>query len=224
MGRGSGRHTPQRPPVVVEIDPDSPEGRQLGMSKRTQGVPSPIPGGRNHISNAPVIRQEVPIEEPGPEITDLNAHGVPHGTATTRERAEVERGPNTVHTNPPEHRPKVERPEPIPVRVVEDGNGNTYRSAAPHHVTAPAAGSDPILLCGRDAARVRVLLLNENASGSSHIRFAQRPSDLNAGGGSLLKAGANSYLALQTQDQLYGVSNDGTAATISIIQEFDQAW
>lgn len=223
MSRGQGKHTPRKP-VVTEIDPDSPEGRQLGMSRRTQGVPSPIPGGRNHISNAPVVRQEVPIPASDPEIVDLNAHGVPHGSATSRERAEVERGPNSIHQDPPRHHVPQEQPAPIPVRIVEDHNGSTYRSSAPRHVTVQPNIGDPILLCGRDPSRTSVMFLNEGTAGTSDIRFAQRPSDLNNGGGALLPAASTSYLRMHTQDQLYGISADGTAQTISIIQEFEQSW
>lgn len=223
MTRGLGKHT-GRKPVVVEIDPDSPEGKQLGMSRRMQGVPSVIPGGRNHISNAPVIRQEVPESAAGPEITDQNAHGVPHGSATTRERAEVERGPNSIHQDPPQTHAKEQRPAPIPVRIVEDHNGAAFRSAAPHHITVPANSGEPVRLCGRDDTRSRILLLNEGAAGTSNVRIAQRIADLNLGGGSLLSAAMTSYLALTTQDDLYALSNDGTAQTVSIIQEFEQNW
>jgi hypothetical protein len=155
----------------------------------------------------------------------MNAHGVPHGSATSRERAEVERGPNSVHQDPPQHRARVEQPAPIPVRVVEDHQGDSYRSAAPHRITVPAnTGTDPVRLCGRDPSRLEILLLNEGAAGTSNIRFAQRIADLNLGGGALLPAASNSYLRLRTQDDLYAVSNDGTAATISIIQVFEQDW
>lgn len=223
MSRGQGKHTPRKP-VVSEIDPDSPEGRQLGMSRRTQGIPSPIPGGRNHISNAPVIRQEVPITTPGPEIVDQNAHGVPHGSATTRERAEVERGPNSVHQDAPQHHGRTEQPAPIPVRIVEDHNGASFRTSAPHHITVPVQGGDPVRLCGRDTSRTSVMLLNEGAAATSNIRFAQRLSDLNMGGGAMLPAASTSYLRMHTQDELWGISNDGTAQTVSIIQEFEQYW
>lgn len=222
MSRASGRHKPQRTPVVVEIDPDSPEGRQLGMSKRTQGVPSPIPGGRPHILNAPVHRQETPVPDARPEITDQNAHGVPHGTATTRDRAEVERGPNTVHQDPPQHLPRSTNPPPIPVYVVQDHNSAVFRSSAPHHFALPASTGDAVRLCGRDPNRVRVLLLNEDTS--HDIRFAKSVADLNNGGGALLSHLGTSYLQLTTQDELYALAADSGTPTISVIQEFEQAW
>lgn len=222
MGRAHGRNGPPRPAVVVDIDPDSPEGRQLGMSRRTQGVPAPIPGGRPHISNAPVVRQTVPVPEPDPEITYLNSHGVPHGSATSRERAEVERGPNSVHQDPPEHRPRVEKPAPIPVFLVQDHNKDVYRTASPRHFVLNPSTGDAQRICGRDPSRARVLILNESTTGD--LRFARLIADLNGGGGALLSHLSTSYLALTTQDELYAISADGSSPTISVIQEFEQPW
>ena len=222
MSRSRGKHTGRS--AATAIDPDSPEGRQLGMSPRTQGVPSPIPGGRPHIQNAPTIRQEVPVPDAWPEVRDLNAHGVPPGSATTRERAEIERGPNTVHRGRPGHHPAKERPTPVPVYVVQDGEPDIIRSAAPRHFVLPAASGanvgDPVRICGRDGTRTEVQILNE--SSSSDIRFAQRPSDLANGGGALLPWPSNSWLTIKTQDELYAISKDTGTPTISVIQIFER--
>jgi len=220
MSRAHGKHTPRRP-VVEEIDPDSPMGHQLGMSRRTQGIPSPIPGGREHIANAPTIRQQVPIPDSRPEITDLNAHGVPHGTATNRERAEIERGPNTVHQRTPRTpTPVVDRPSPIPVYVVQDARPEVLRTAAPHHFQLQASTGEPVRLCGRDQTRESVMILNESTS--SDIRFAQRQADLGNGGGALLPWPSNSYLKINTQDELYAISKDSGTPVISVIQVFER--
>jgi hypothetical protein len=223
MGRAVGKHKGRRP-ASVAVDPESPEGRQLGMSPRTQGVPSPIPGGRPHIGNAPVVRQQVPIEDAKPEYRDLNAHGVPPGSGTTRERAEAERGPNTIHNAPPQHHQPVDKPHPIPVYVVQDSGPTVIRSAAPRHFTLPAASGaaagDPVRICGRDHTRTEVMLLNESTS--SDIRFAQRPDDLTNGGGGLLPWPANSYVTVKTQDELYAISKDTGTPTISVIQIYER--
>lgn len=222
MSRAQGKHTPRKP-VVEEVDPESPLGRQLGMSPRVQGTPSPIPGGRNHISNAPTSRQQAPIPAAGPEIDYFNAHGVPVGTATTRERAELERGPNTTHAHdvPPHLEGPRDKPVPVPVYLVEDDRQHVYRTAAPHSISVPGQGSDPVRLCGRDRSRSVVMLLNESTT--TDVRFAQRPSDLNNLGGALLPYPANSYLKLDTQDELWAVSATvGTAASVSIIQVFER--
>jgi hypothetical protein len=219
MGRAHGKHTPRKP-EIQEIDPESPLGRQLGMSPRTQGVPSVIPGGRLHISNAPTIRQQVPIEDARPEYHDLNAHGVPPGTATTRERAEVERGPNSVHLAPPEHEHRHERPLPIPVYVVQHDAPRVYRAAAPRHFQLQASTGEPVRICGRDLTRTEVMLLNESTS--SDIRYAQRYADLTNGGGALLPWPSNSYVTIKTQDELYAISKDSGTPVISVVQIFER--
>jgi hypothetical protein len=203
------------------IDPDSGEGREIGMSDRMQGYPSPIPGGADHVVNAETMRQQVPVPDSEPEITDLNAHGVPPGSATSRERAETMRGPNTHKPPRPEYRPEgAPMPPPVPVMIVQSGDaGGTYRSSAPHSFALNASTGDPVRLCGRDQTRSHVYLLNESTS--SDIRFAMNISDLANGGGALLPWPSNSYLRLSTQDELWGISKDSGTPRISVIQEFD---
>lgn len=217
MSRGNGKHSP-RTPEIPEVDPDSRMGHELGMSRRTQGVPSPIPGGRQHIQNAPVVRQKTPVPDAKPEITNLNAHGVPHGSATSRERAEVMRGPNSVHQRHQKPPPaQVERPSPIPVYVVQDEHKDVIRAAFPHTFTVPGnTGNDPVRICGRDPGRTEVMILNESTA--HNIRIAQRPSDLNNGGGALIPWPSNSYVTIKTQDELWAISADSTAAQVSVIQ------
>lgn len=220
MSRAKGRQ--QRQPTVEEIKPDTPEGRQLGLSKRVQGHPSPIPGGRQHISNAPAVRHTVPTPPSDREIGMGNAHGVVPGSHTNAERADAERGPNTIHHTMSPPRPPVqhERPQPIPVFVVEDSHRDVIRTAAPHAITVPVSTAEPVRLCGVDSSRSEVMLLNESTV--TDVRFAQRQSDLNNGGGALLPWPANSYLKIKTQDELYALSASGTAATVSIIQVFER--
>lgn len=218
---GRGRNAPRKP-AAQEIKPDTPEGRELGLSARVQGTPSPIPGGQKHLSNAPAIRHTVPTPPSDREIGMGNAHGVVPGSHTNADRAAMQRGPNDVHPPRPQHINPVQRPRPIPVYVVQDHDDSVIRSAAPRNFVAPGNDNeaDPVRLCGRDATREEVLLLNESTT--TDIRFAQRPSDLNEGGGALLPWPANSYLRLKTQDELYAISATGTAARISVIQVFER--
>jgi hypothetical protein len=221
MSRARGRN--HREPKADDIKPGTPEGRQIGLSDRVQGHPSPIPGGQNHIANAPAVRHRVPTPPSDPEIGMGNTHGVIPGSHTNAERADAERGPNTVHATMPKPRPYQprERPAPIPVFVVQDAHNDVLRSAAPHAITVPGtATADPVRLCGRDATRSEVLLLNESTT--TDIRFAQRRSDLNNGGGALLPWPSNSYLKIRTQDELYAISTTGTAVTVSVIQVFER--
>lgn len=221
MSRASGRR--QREPKPEEIKPGTPEGRNLGLSDRVQGHPSPIPGGRPHLSNAPAVRHRVPTPPSDPEIGMGNAHGVQPGSHTNAERADAERGPNTVHrTMPrPQHHPQHERPAPIPVFVVQDAHNDVLRSAAPRNFNVPGtATADPVRICGRDSGRSEVMILNESTA--QNIRIAQRPADLNAGGGALIPYPSNSYVKIKTQDELWAWSTSGTAATISVIQVFER--
>lgn len=222
MSRAKGRTGRQREPRVEDIKPDSPEGRQLGLSERVQGHPSPIPGGRQHISNAPAVRHQVPVPPSDPEIGMGNAHGVVPGSHTNAERADAERGPNTVHhTMPrPQGQPHRERPAPIPVFVVQDAHNDVIRSAAPHNFTVPGNTSDPVHICGQDPTRAEVMILNESTT--QNIRIAQTPADLGNGGGALIPYPSNSYVKIKTQDHLYALSTSGTAATISVIQVFER--
>jgi hypothetical protein len=221
MTRSKGRQ--QRQPKAEDIQPGSPEGRQLGLSDRVQGHPSPIPGGRPHIGNAPSVRHRVPTPPSDPEVGMGNAHGVIPGSHTNAERADAERGPNTVHATMPKPKPHhpIERPAPIPVFVVQDAHNSVLRSAAPHSITVPVNTSDPVRLCGRDTGRSAVMLLNESTS--TDVRIAQRPSDLNNGGGALLPWPGNSYLKIPTQDELWAVTaSSSTTAAVSIIQVFER--
>lgn len=221
MSRGmKGRGQRQREPKPEDIKPDTPEGRELGLSARVQGTPSPIPGGLNHLSNAPAIRHTVPTPASDREISMGNAHGVVPGSHTNAERAEHERGPNTVHAPRPQHHPQVDRPQPIPVYVVEDHNRFAVRSAAPHKITVPGTGSDPVRICGRDHTRTEIMILNESTV--QDFRIAQRLADLTNGGGALIPYPSNSYVTIKTQDELYALSTTATASTISIIQVFER--
>jgi len=225
--RGARRIQPRAP---VATDPESGEGRELGMSPRMQGAPSPIPGAAVHVVNPPVGRQHTPAPDAPPEVKPINAHGVPPGSATTRDRADLERGVNG-------HRPPAPRyetsgtpwPPPVPVVIVESGDAEgSYRAAAPRSFLVPANTSDPTRICGRDPSRRYVYILNEDATHAA--RFAQRPSDLQVDavtsktlGGALLPAAMGSYLRLGTQDELWIVATDTNTPRVSVIQEFDQA-
>ena len=219
MSRAKGRQ--QRQPRIEDVKPDTPEGRQLGLSARVQGHPSPIPGGQKHVSNAPSVRHTVPVPPSDREIGMGNAHGVVPGSHTNAERADAMRGPNSVHAPRP-HPPAQprERPAPIPVFVVEDARRDVIRSAAPYKITVPGNTAEPVHLCGQDASRSLVMLLNESTA--QDVRIAQRPSDLTGGGGALLAWPTNSYLKIETQDHLYALSTSGTAATVSVIQVFER--
>lgn len=227
MSRASGRRgtAPVRKVESEEITPDSPEGRDIGLSDRTLGTPSPIPGGEQHLLNHQTMRQPVPTTLPRPEFRGTMAHGVPAGTHSAHERADAMRGPNTAH-DPKPVLPKHRAPDPVPpvpVIVVEDGRGiRSLRSSSHRRYALPLAGTEPIRLCGRNSDRVQILLLNEDdATGG---RFAQSIADLiSPDSGSLLPSAMGSYLRLTTQDELYAVSEaPDMSPYVSIIEVFDK--
>jgi hypothetical protein len=220
MSRARGKHTERHIPPQVTDDED-PKARDVGASTRTQGVPSPIPGGRPHLSNAATMRQQVPVPDSKPEVRGTNAHGVLPGTHTTRERAEFMRGPNDLRPLVPHYRhPDV--PEPVvPVRIVAQAP-QSIRTATAHHITVQASTGEATRLCGVDPNRIEVRLLNE--SQSSDVRFSYQPGDLVGGGGGLLPWPANAYTPVPTQDELWAISADSGTPTVSIMQIFDRPY
>lgn len=218
-GRAAGKHTPRQ----GDFEPGTPAGDGIGASDRMQGTPSPIPGGRVHITNAQTMRQRVAIPDSRPEVKDINAHGVAPGTHTASDRADAMRGPNSPkQPHIPEYHAVDPGPVPVPVRVVQDGRQSVLRTSSARHVTLQASTGEPVRICGLDHNRVRIMLLNE--SGSSNIRFAQRYSDLTNGGGALLPWPSNSYVTFHTQDELYAISADAGTPILSIVTEFEQPW
>jgi hypothetical protein len=61
------------------------------------------------------------------------------------------------------------------------------------------------------------------ASAPSGIRIDKTTAALNAGFGALVRAGAVGYLKLDgQQDEMFAVSNDGSAVTLSVVYLFGQ--
>lgn len=221
MGRASGRKNPTR-----QVTPDSPEGREIGMSERQDPSGGPINSQTGNIVNYPTVRQEPKVGAAFPEHRGIMAHGVPPETLSTEERALMERDGTAQHNPPlpPEHYVPRKKPTPVPVYITEpEGGSDVFLTASPRNLNVPAINTaDPVRIAGRNVKRNRIGLLNESTS--TNIRFAKLPSDLVNGGGALLPWPNTSYSWFETQDELYAltVSAGGTAATISIIEEFEQ--
>jgi hypothetical protein len=224
MTRSRGKHQVREAQVVA----DTPAGDEIGMSNRTAGIDSPIPGGRNHITNAPTARQQIPVPMSRPEHHGTLAHGVPPDAHTFRERAELERGPNDFKPQAPTYAQPAVGVRPIPVAVVEPSWGDrALRTFAGDVLTVPPAGSDPIRIAGRDRARSHILLLVETMAGLSGsaptgIRVDHSLTNLEVGQGALVRsplvsAQTNSYLKLDCNDEMFAVSNDGSACILSVI-------
>jgi hypothetical protein len=226
MGRSHGRRGTKdcRTP---EIDPDSAEARDIGMSDRELGTPSPIPGGELHLTNHQTMRQSTPTAEPRPEFRGVMAHGVPAEKHTAHERADAMRGPNSAKDPRPAPAPGPRGPHthpvpPVPVVIVSEGRDTRpLRTSSHRRYQVPVAGTEPIRLVGRNSQRVQLLMLNEDAT--HNIRFGQTMADLNQpSSGTVLPATTSSYLKFETQDELYAVSDDDSAPFISIIEVFDR--
>lgn len=216
MGRAHGKHTPRQP----TYDPDTPEGREIGRTGRQEGPKSDIPGGINHLKNEPTVRQKVPIPAPGIEYSGIMAHGVPPYPITTADRADAERGgPNHVKEPQPKYLKLPQTPAAVPVQIMQEKKIRTMAGAT---YTVPAQGTAAIRIAGRDYDRVTIQLLVETLAGAAGaaptgVRIDHEIANLDANKGALIRAGGTSYLTLACNDELFAVSNDGSACTLSVI-------
>lgn len=221
MGRASGRKNLPRQPV-----PGSPEGDEIGLSARQDPAGSPIPGLTGNIVNYETVRREVPVGESLPEFRGMMAHGVPPEETTTEERAQAERGGNAPHQPPAP--PKLARarttPPPVPVYLaLPPEGGRPLRTLSTQKISVPAAGTEAVRICGRDETRETMYVMVETAAGANGaaptgIRIDHEVGTLDVGLGALLRAGMAGYQELKgCQDEVFAVSNDGSACTLSVI-------
>lgn len=224
MTRAQGKHN--RPRQPEQIYPETPQADEIGFTGRQQGDLSPIPGGNHHITNAPTVRQSVPVAEPRPEHHGILAHGVPPDTHTFRERADLERGPDMPKFIRPQFAKTADRPAPVPVYIVaSETDQPRLETIATDKFTIPATGTAAVRIAGRDPTRTHVSLLVETAAGAggaapSGIRFDHELGNLDVNQGALLRAGGTSYFRFHCQDELFAVSNDGSAVTLSVVYEY----
>lgn len=212
MSRAHGKHTGRTP----TIDPDSREGHALGLSDKE------IPGGRTHLVNPVVPDPTKPaIPEPRPQFRGIMAHGVPpEGGHHERKDSHHAR------QEAPAPASKTPRPTPVPVYIVtENSDAKPLLHSAHKHLTAPAAGNEPVSICGQDANRRYVRLLNED--GTHNARFGQLndlafdSANSKIVGGSILPKSMTSYLTLETQGPLYICSDDSGTPVVSVIMEYE---
>jgi hypothetical protein len=230
MSRAQGKH-PQRGVIERLIDEfggggeDKPltegEAAQLGI-----GEPREIPGGLKHLGNPPVVHGPVPV--PASEYPFSNAilaHGVePEGHMHERDPRLTGGQSGRVEYDEPA---KVLQ-TPVLVEVVEKPWRHRPQAVCDtRRVTAPAAGSEPAMICGANPARSLVQLLNEDTS--HQVRFGQLRDLLYDAentvitGGARLPAGASSYTVFRSQDELYVTSETSSTAVISVILESEVA-
>lgn len=228
MGRASGRKSNvPRQPV-----PGSPEGDEIGLSIRQDPAGSPIPGLTGNISNYETQRQKPAVpDESFDEYRGPMAHGVPNDSETTNERALMERDGTLAQHRPPTppeaHRERV-IPSPIPVYITTlNAGGRPIGTISTQKINVPGwgTGADPVRIAGRDLDRTKMLIMVETAAGAAGaaptgIRVSKEISILaNAESqGALMRAGMAGYQDLDNQqDELFAISNDGSACTVSVI-------
>jgi hypothetical protein len=217
MTRGSGKHQPRQPTVA----PNTAAGRDIGLSDRQTGDRSPVPGGRPHIGNHPTVRQSVATAAPRPEFRGVMAHGVVPGPQTAHERAEAMRGPNTTHDpRPVFHGPGDTPPPPVPVYLVSRPNAeDQITDWSPRRLAAPATGTEPVHLVGKNSDRVQLLLLNEDAS--HHILISNEKAGIvQTTSAVLLPKGMTNYLKFPAQTDIWIISADSGTPTVSVIEIF----
>lgn len=236
MSRAAGRKNLPRAPLPDDFNP---EENYTGESERQKPGPrpynSPIPGGATggpHLANHPTVRQSVPVPESKPEHRGIMAHGVPLGKEefTDRQHAVHMRGEDTENLGPnapappkPHYKQPPQKPTPVPVYMVDSpGQGSRpLHTMAGDHFTVPAKTADPIRIAGRDLNRSEIMLLVETPAGSSGaapqgVRIDHEVGNLTAGGGILIPAGTGSYQRFHMCDELFAVSTDASACTLSV--------
>lgn len=223
MGRASGKKTP-RLPILDELLGATGDGRELTEGERREagvGDTRDIPGGLNHLGQDEVVPQKVPVpDQEWPFYRSDLAHGVPPDEAGHHDRVPVDRpkGGQSGHAKLEE---LVPPPLPVPVYIVEEAGGqDSVRTAFPRSITCPAStAAEPARVCGLNPARARIGLLNEDTA--TDIRFAAELGALSAGTGALLPWPSNSYLWLDTQDELFAIGASGSGTPkLSIIEVF----
>lgn len=218
MSRSHGKHTPREPRVTAE----SPEGRQLGIGEKYD---HPLPGGRIHLENPPAHHEKPAVpgpQERGDEFGGILAHGVPPGGDGTFDREDMP-GHHRGHYKPA-YKKMPAPPIPVPVYIVEEAAGREpLKIVVTDVITVPAAGiPEPVRLANIDRRRIHVRLLNETAAGAKGTRFGSL-SDVSVGKGALLPPAMGSYITLETHDELFALSADATANTVSVILETEDA-
>jgi hypothetical protein len=227
------RHRPRRgepgPNVLVEGDDGAYAGPQGGARKlkeaflesgdlesREFGVPeADLPGGIRHIVNPETVAtpSHVPLERPA----DYHKH---HGVPSDNGLYET---PDADLTRAPRPAPVPQFLDPVPVYIVEAGEGKrkTRRVAYTDTITLPPVGSDPARLCNTDDERDEVMLLC--TSGTNNALFSDSYASLASatatshGGCGFLSKSATSYTRIATQENLWATSDAASSSQVAVV-------
>ena len=226
MSRAQGKKAPRVPflddlAAILEPGKDRP---QTEGERREEGIGDErdIPGGISHNdANPAVVRQNVGSKPAEWRYRKDLAHGVPPDEAGHHDRDGDHLQPRGGQSGRPKYEQATSKPLPVPVYIVEEAGGrDAVKTASPRSQTCPAStAAEPIRLCGINPRRVRIALLNEDTA--TDIRFGHDLAALAAGTGALLPWPMNSYLWLDTQDELFAIGASGSGTPkISIIEVF----
>lgn len=206
--------------------PRSTPRATTGLEERRYGAGDyrGIPGGIQHVdANAPVTHEKPLVAEPLAEFRGMMAHGV--------KPEDVGHYQREMHPERPYHPHYKDLPPavvPVPVYVVEGGAGPKPRArCAFRHITAPAAGSEPVSISGAGLSQSLVQILNEDSTHNCRVGelsdLAYDAANSTVIGGARLPANATGYTVLRTQSPLYVVSETSSTVVLSIIQEYEVA-
>lgn len=190
-----------------------------------QGIPvypKPLPGGHDYQGKKVTTHESVPIPPDKPYYAGGMAHGVKspehyHGRIAPqhheRRQQESER----------EHEPEIGhyKVDPIPVYITEPGAGVHPMAQASFRQVTVTLDADPIPIVERNPSRKRVLILNETAAPGG-VRLRNGP---NTDNGAFLPGGTSRYQAIETQDQIWAVTDSLATANqvLSVIEEYKTA-
>lgn len=198
-----------------DVNPDTPAPDPRAVAP----APVPLPGGRVNITRHAEEHQTPDIGPPVPYFRGIMAHGVasrPHHPQAAKAGRAASQATKAADLPEP---PAAELP--VPVYIVPLAGGNRpLKKASAIRVPVPAAGAQPVPLCGRDLHRTRVQLLNESAT---VIRLVDGPTaQVTPGGnGAALPASMTGYLPIDTQEAIYAIADSGAATLyVSVISEY----
>jgi hypothetical protein len=162
----------------------------------------PYRGGTIHHPD-----QKTPMWQPAadPELVE-KAYG--------EEAENVEEQKILGYAGPMEEPPYV---TPIPVNVVELPTAHEFKHATFREVTV--GDSLPVRVAGRDKTRTKLVLSNP-ASDTSVLFVGDTPT-ISAGSGNCFRLRVDNFLVLETQEEVYIVSESGDALC-GVVQEFVQ--
>lgn len=210
MTRAAGKHGPRNPALTPE------QARELGIP--TTGT---IPGGTTHLVNPvlpPPTKPGVPAKRD--EFREDMAHGVPPDEYH-HDREAPDGSPRGAYK--PTYAKTEPSPIPVPVYIVEAGGRRQRKQATVRRVQIPAAGGEPVRVGGDDRTLIAVKLLNEGVTNATGVRFAHDIASLSGtNAGALLPNSMTSYLKIETQSDLWLISDDSNTPYVSVVIEFEQ--